>query len=157
MSTHTYRASAFLEAAARLGISVVVGTEQEQALAQINPAGHLVVDFHDLEGATDQIVEFASKYPPAAIVSTDDDGVVLAAMASDALALSHNPVIGVRAARDKYRTRQALARAGMRTPEYWRFSIEDDPGDAAQAVSYPCVVKPLALSASRGVMRADTP
>ena len=157
MSTHTYRAGAFLEAAARLGLSVVVGTEQEQALAHINPEGHLLVDFHDLEGATDQIVEFASRYPPAAIVSTDDEGVVLAAMASDALALSHNPMIGVRAARDKYQTRRALAAAGMRVPDYWRFSIEDDPGGASQAVSYPCVVKPLALSASQGVMRADTP
>jgi biotin carboxylase len=43
----------------------------------------------------------------------------------------------------------------MRTPEYQRFSVDDDPGDVAQQVSYPCVVKPLALAASRGVMRAD--
>ena len=157
MVTQTYRASAFLEAASRLNLPVAVGSEETQVLAHLNPGGHLQVDFHDLEGATDQIVEFAQEYPLDAIVSTDDDGVVLAAMASDALGLSHSPVLAVRAARDKYQTRQALTAAGMRTPEYQRFSVDDDPGEVAQRVSYPCVVKPLALAASRGVMRADNP
>ena len=157
MATQTYRASAFLEAASRLNLPVAVGSEETQVLAHLNPGGILRVDFHDLEGATDQIVEFASEYPLKAIVSTDDDGVVLAAMASDALGLSHNPLVAVRAARDKYQTRQALAAAGMRTPEYRRFSVDDDPVEIAPRVDYPCVVKPLALAASRGVMRADDP
>jgi biotin carboxylase len=140
-----------------MDLTVAVGSEETQVLAHLNPSGNLQVDFHDLEGATDRIVEFASEYPIKAIVSTDDDGVLLAAMASDALGLSHNPLVAVRAARDKYQTRQALAGAGMRTPKYKRFSVDDDPGEVAKQVSYPCVVKPLALAASRGVMRADDP
>ena len=63
MATQTYRASAFLEAASRLDIPVAVGSEQPQPLAHLNPGGHLMVDFHDLEGATDQIVEFAAYRP----------------------------------------------------------------------------------------------
>jgi len=157
MATQTYRASAFLEAAARLKIPVAVGSEQPQPLAHLNPGGHLLVDFHDLEGATDRIVEFAAENPLEAILSTDDDGVLLAAMASDALGLSHNPLLAVRVARDKYQTRQALAAAGMATPKFQRFSVDDDPREAARQVSFPCVVKPLALAASRGVMRADNP
>ncbi|MGH2620251.1 MAG: ATP-grasp domain-containing protein [Anaerolineales bacterium] len=157
MATQTYRASAFLEAASRLEVPVAVGSEQPQPLAHLNPGGHLTVDFHDLEGATDRIVEFAANYPLEAILSTDDDGVVLAAMASDALGLSHNPLLAVRVARDKYQTRQALAAAGMRTPTFQRFSIDADPREAARQVSFPCVVKPLSLAASRGVMRADDP
>ena len=157
MATQTYRASAFLEAASRLDIPVAVGSEQPQPLAQLNPGGHLTVDFHDLEGATDRIVEFAANYPLDAILSTDDDGVLLAAMASEALGLSHNPLLSVRAARDKYQTRTALAAAGMRTPGFKRFSVAADPGQVAQQVKFPCVVKPLALAASRGVMRADNP
>jgi biotin carboxylase len=132
-----------------------VGSEEAPVLGHLNPSGNLQVDFHDLEGATDQIVEFASEFPLKAIVSTDDDGVVLAAMASDALGLSHNPLVAVRASRDKYQTRKALAAAGMLTPQFERYSIADDPTEVAKQVSYPCVVKPLALSASRGVMRAD--
>jgi biotin carboxylase len=157
MATQTYRASAFLEAASRLDLTVAVGSEETPVLGHLNPSGNLQVDFHDLEGATDQIVEFASEYPLKAIVSTDDDGVVLAAMASDALGLSHNPLVAVRAARDKYQTRKALAAAGMLTPQFERYSIADDPTEVAKQVNYPCVVKPLALAASRGVMRADDP
>jgi biotin carboxylase len=157
MATHTYRAGAFLEAASRLGLAVAVGSEEAHTLTHLNPAGHLAVDFHDLEGATDRIVEFAADHPLDAIVSTDDEGVVLASMAAEALGLSHNLLVSVKTARDKYQTRQALAGAGMRTPEFRRFSIEDDPAKAARQVGYPCVVKPLALAASRGVMRADNP
>lgn len=157
MATQTYRASAFLEAASRLDLTVAVGSEEEPVLGHLNPSGNLLVDFHDLEGATDQIVEFASEYPLKAIVSTDDDGVVLAAMASDALGLSHNPLVAVRAARDKYLTRKTLVAAGMLTPQFERYLITDDPAEVAKQVNYPCVVKPLALAASRGVMRADDP
>jgi len=157
MATQTYRAGAFLEAASRLELPVAVGSEEVQPLAHLNPAGHLTIDFHDLEGATDRIVEFATKYPLDAILSPDDDGVLLAAMASEALGLSHTPLLAVRVARDKFQTRQALAAAGMRTPEFRRFSIEADPTQVAQQVKFPCVVKPLALAASRGVMRVDSP
>jgi biotin carboxylase len=35
--------------------------------------------------------------------------------------------------------------------------IESDPSEAAALVDFPCVLKPLGLSASRGVIRADDP
>jgi len=83
--------------------------------------------------------------------------VILAAMAARALGLPHNPVEAVRSARDKHRTRETLAKGGLLTPPFARFSIDDDPDEAAHAVVYPCVLKPLSLSASRGVIRADDP
>ena len=112
MATQTYRASAFLEAASRLDLTVAVGSEETPVLGHLNPSGNLLVDFHDLEGATDQIVEFASEYPLKAIVSTDDDGVVLAAMASDALGLSHNPLVAVRLHATNTRRVKCLPRPG---------------------------------------------
>ena len=157
MPTQTYRASAFLKAAAELGLEVVVGTEQEQVLAHLNPAGYLAVDFHELEGATDKIVAYAQDNPLQAIIAAEDDGVLLAAMASDALALKHNSLLAVRSARNKYQTRKVLSAAGMRTPEFQRFAITDKPERIAEKFSYPAVVKPLALSASRGVMRVNNP
>ena len=51
--THTYRASAFLEAAARLGIDVVIGSEQAHVLSGDNPGGFMALDFQDLEAATE--------------------------------------------------------------------------------------------------------
>jgi biotin carboxylase len=43
----------------------------------------------------------------------------------------------------------------MRVPWYVRFKAHADEHQAARAVPYPCVLKPLGLSASRGVIRAN--
>jgi formate-dependent phosphoribosylglycinamide formyltransferase (GAR transformylase) len=157
MTTTTYRAHAFLEAARRLEVPVVVGSERPQALAAANPAGHLTLDFQAPEAAARGIAEFATHYPIAGVVAADDDGVILAAMAAAALGLPHNPVGAVTAARNKYRMRQILADAGLRCPRFQRFAVDNDPAAIAPQVDYPCVVKPLSLSASRGVIRADDP
>ncbi|MGH8060254.1 MAG: ATP-grasp domain-containing protein, partial [Candidatus Entotheonellia bacterium] len=101
MTTTTYRANAFLEAARRLDVPVVVGSERAQALAAANPAGHLTLDFLGPEVATGQIVAFANEYPLSAIIAADDEGVVLASMDSAVLGLPHNPVDSVAAARNK--------------------------------------------------------
>lgn len=155
MTTKTYRAGAFLEAAQALNLKITVGSEEKHLFADSNPSGHLTLDFHDLEQSTSQIVEFAEDYPIDAIVSTDDEGVLLAAMASDALNLSSNRLEAVAIARNKYETRVTLSQVGLLTPKFWRFAVDIDPTQAAKQVTYPCVVKPLALSASRGVMRAN--
>jgi formate-dependent phosphoribosylglycinamide formyltransferase (GAR transformylase) len=157
MTTTTYRAQAFLDAARRLGVIVTIGSERSQVLAAVNPAGHLILDFLAPGEATRTIVEFAKAYPIDGVVAADDDGVILAAMASSALGLLHNPVEAVAAARNKYRMRQILSASGIPCPRFWRFRIDDDPAAMARHVEYPCVVKPLSLSASRGVIRADDP
>jgi formate-dependent phosphoribosylglycinamide formyltransferase (GAR transformylase) len=157
MTTTTYRAQAFLDAARRLDIPVTVGSERSQALAAVNPAGHLILDFAAPEEAIRTIVEFAKAHPIGGVVAADDDGVILAAMASSALGLPHNPVEAVAAARNKYRMRQILSETGIPCPRFWRFPIDDDPVAMARRVEYPCVIKPLSLSASRGVIRVDDP
>jgi biotin carboxylase len=52
--------------------------------------------------------------------------------------------------------REALARGGVRQPGFAVFSVTDDPQAVAARARFPCVLKPLVLSASRGVIRADT-
>jgi biotin carboxylase len=63
----------------------------------------------------------------------------------------------VAATRNKHRLRLLLSQAGLLSPPFSRFDINDDPVQVAQQVPFPCVVKPLCLSASRGVMRANNP
>src|SRR5262245_36559465 len=157
MTTTTYRAHAFLEAAKRLDVPVTVGSERPQVLASANPAGHLTLDFEAPEEALRTIIEVAKAYPISGVVAAADDGVIMAAMASAALGLPHNSVEAVAAARNKYRMRQILVDVGIRSPRFWRFPIDDDPAAMARQVDYPCVLKPLSLSASRGVIRADDP
>ena len=157
MTTTTYRAHDFLEAARRLGIEAVVGSDREQALADLTPGKTLALDFLHPEGGTQAIIAFTKNRSLDAIVAVDDDGALVAATASEALGLSHNSVASMSAARNKHRMRQMLAAAGVPTPQFWCFATDVDPSEAAGQVRFPCVVKPLFLSASRGVMRADTP
>ena len=155
MPATTYRAADLIEAGARLGIGVAVGTDRHQALESVAPGGVFTLDFHDSVAALARIREFAREFPLAGVVGIEDETTVLAAEASRALGLPHNPLPAVRAARDKHRTRQLLRQAGLRVPRYWKLAVSEDPVRAAQRVDYPCVLKPLFLSASRGVIRAD--
>lgn len=155
LATTTYRAEDFLEAAQQLGVDVIVGSDQRQALADLVPDSTLELDFNDLSAGTRKVVELARRRPLDAIVSAEDDGALLAAAASAALSLPHNSPESVATARYKHLMRAALARAGVPSPGFKLFSIADDPREAAGQVEYPCVLKPVLLSASRGVIRAD--
>jgi biotin carboxylase len=155
MTATTYKAGAFLEAARRLDLAVTVGSDRPQALADLNPTGHLTLDFAASQRAVDEVVAFARLNPIRAVLATDDDGSVLAAVVAQALGLSHHPPEAVRAAGDKRLTRERLRDAGLPTPWFERIALTEDPEEVAGRLHYPCVLKPLALAGSRGVMRAD--
>lgn len=157
LSTRTYRAKAFLEAARRLGVAVVVGSERQQALARQAPHTTLTLDFRHPERAAEQIAAFAATRPLAAVVGVDDDTTLVAALAAEALGLPHNPVEAVRASRDKYVARQRFAAGGLPSPRFALVPLSADATVAAREAPYPCVLKPVALAASRGVIRADDP
>src|SRR5262249_7956415 len=59
----------------------------------------------------------------------------------------------VDAARNKRLLRERLEAAGVPQPRYRVVSVDRDP--SAMDIAFPCVVKPLILSGSRGVIRAD--
>jgi len=153
--SRTYRTHDFMTAAARLGVEVVVGSEHRPALASLMEGRQLRLDFHDLEASTQRIVAFAQSHPLAAVVAVDDAGTLLAAAAAQALGLPHNPVEAVETTRDKARMRKRFALAGLPTPRFTTTDIDDDPQAAASRVRYPCVLKPLDLSGSQGVIKVD--
>ena len=155
LATHTYRAEDFLAAARQLGVEVIVASNSRQALEELVPDATLEVDFADIEVGTRAIVQLAERHPLDAIVAAEDDGVLLAAAASKSLSLAHNSPESAAAARYKHLMRAALAEARVPSPAHRLFSVEDDPAAAAAKVDFPCVLKPVFLSASRGVIRAN--
>ncbi|MCZ6745034.1 MAG: ATP-grasp domain-containing protein [Alphaproteobacteria bacterium] len=155
--TTSYRVADFLDAAHSLGVEVAVGSNRRQVLEALAAGRTVTLDFHDLEKGVGQIVAYADEYPLKAIVAVDEEVTVLAAKASEALGLPHNAPDAVAAARNKYRMRTRLANSGLASPEFRLLSTGDDAERAARMSFYPCVLKPLALSASRGVIRADDP
>jgi biotin carboxylase len=156
MRTRTYRAKAFLRAAERVGIDVTVATEREQPLARLTPGTTLALDFSSPRDAQERVRELAAEYPLEAVVGVDDDTTVIAAQLAAALGLPHNPVEAVKAARYKDVMRLALSEAqGVLSPAFWLLALDEDPTPFATRASYPLVLKPLSLAASRGVIRAD--
>ena len=154
--TTSYRVADFMAAAAGLDADLVVGSNQRPVLEQFAAERSLALDFSDIAEGCRQIQAYAADYPLAAILGVDDETLLLAATASAALGLVHNSPESVIATRNKYRFRSALANAGPPSPEFRLMNLDtDDPARAARLAPYPCVLKPLALAASRGVIRAD--
>ncbi len=151
----SYRAHDFMMAAEGLGVEVVVGSDQDAILAEISGGGTLSVDFKDIARGVADIAAFAERHPMDAIVPVDDGANILAAAAAQALGLPHNDPNSVIAARNKFRFRQKMAANDLPGPEFRLVSLDDDPGKIAREVPYPCVLKPLTLAMSRGVIRAD--
>jgi biotin carboxylase len=157
LPTTTYRTPDFLEAARRLGVEVTVASEEASTMEKFNPEGLLALDFDDPEAAAARAVEFARRSPVDAVLGVDDDSTIAAAAIASALGLPHNPIAAVLAARHKATMRGALARAAVAQPAYRVFRVEEGPGRAALVITFPCVLKPTFLAASRGVIRANDP
>ena len=157
LPTKTYRAKAFLSAASQLGVAVAIGSDQPQTLSELSPRKSLVINFNQPENATKQIVAFAQTHPIDAVVGVDDDTTILVSMVSKALSLPHNSVESARTTRSKYQMRKVLATGGIPSPHFELVSVSGDPAEIATGVNFPCVLKPLSLSASRGVIRANNP
>jgi len=146
-----------VEAARQIGVELTVASEQPSTLEAANPAGFLTLDFEQPERAADAVRMFAKQYPVNGVVGVDDKTAVVAAAIATKLTLKGNPVHAAIAASDKYLQRELLAEAAVPIPRFLLRSLEDDPATVANSISYPCVLKPVRLSASRGVIRADNP
>jgi len=88
-------------------------------------------------------------------VGVDEEGVMAAALGAERLGLPHNPPAAVARTRDKAAMRRALAQASVPQPRFALLPCGADVAAVAREVGLPCVVKPLGLWGSRGVIRAD--
>lgn len=167
LPSSTYRAADFIAAARQLGAEVIVASDADLPAPTDGEGGgatdarvrSLVLDLDDSSAAADAIVAADRRTPLDAVVAVDDRGVVAAAAAAQRLGLPHAAPEAVAAARDKLRMRRLLDLAEVPQPAFAAVDPRDPAAavDAARQVGFPCVVKPTALSTSRGVIRADDP
>ncbi len=151
----TYRAADFLTAAGRMGLDLVIGSDGALPLG-----GHPVVHVSptDLPGSISQIMALGKRFD--AVVAADTPMLVLAAVVAQRLGLPHNPVQAVIAANDKAGKRLRWAAAAVPQPKFQIVpagASENSLRQAAAEVGCPCVVKAVSLSASQGILRADSP
>jgi len=151
-ATTGYQTRIFADAAKRLGLGVTLATDRCHVLEDPWGDNAIPVRFEDPLASRDAVVGLG---PFDAIVAVADRPTLAAALAAEALGIPYNSPASVTAARDKYRARQLYQAAGLPVPAFERLRLDEDPGAAAGRASYPCVLKPLGLSASRGVIRAN--
>ncbi len=157
LPSSTYRAEAFLDAATKLGLDVTLGLEPTAVLPDRPPSEWLSLKFGETDSCCAAVKAYSSTSPIDAVVGVDDRTALLAAHIAAVLGLPHNSVESVAAAGNKHRMRTLLHRFGVPVPRFTRLSINDDPGVVAERITYPSVLKPMALSASCGVIRVNTP
>ncbi|HUF93374.1 MAG TPA: ATP-grasp domain-containing protein [Candidatus Limnocylindria bacterium] len=155
LPTRTYRTEAFVDAARTLGVDLVCASERPSTLESLTPDTLMTLDFADPDGAAAAVTAWSATRPLAAVVGVDDATTAAAAAIAERLGLKSNALAAVTAARDKFQMRQCLAAAGVPVPRFRRIAIADDLLLASRRVAFPCVLKPLALSASRGVIRVN--
>lgn len=156
-TTTGYEAREFVRTARHLGVETVLGSDRCDVLDDPWEDDAVPLRFERPREAAQRIVDSAAQRPITAILPVGDTPLLSAAMASRNLGLLHNSPHAVSASRNKYLMRRRLQTAGERVPAFRCFPVQTDPQRVQHEVPYPCVVKPLALSASRGVMRANTP
>lgn len=152
--SQSYRIGAYLNAAREMGVDVEIASPTKHSLIRELAEG-LHIDLDDPQKSLEIISRAARSSPYDGIIATDDATVELAAQVADRLGLSFNSVPSSRLARRKDLARDCLGNAGLPVPQYRLVSLLDDLATQIEGFPFPCVVKPLNLSASRGVIRAD--
>lgn len=154
--SHTtgYQLRAFNDAAEAQGVQLAFATDRCHRLDDPWQDHAVAVRFYDVEHSVDAIVRRARELPMDGVVAVGDRPVVLAARAAEALGIRWHSVTGAEVSTDKRRSRAALAAAGLPAPRFERIGI-----DAARPSTLdprtPLVLKPVGLSGSRGVIRAN--
>lgn len=151
-ATTGYQTRAFAEAAERLGFDLVLATDRCHVLDDPWGDHALALRFEDPDGAAGVI---AAGTRVDGIVAVGDRSAYIASLAAERMGIRYSAPDAVRACRDKFLARERFRDAGLLTPRFHRIELDEDPHPAAETAQYPCVLKPLGLSASRGVIRAN--
>ncbi len=149
-ATTGYQTTVFAETAKSMGLDLVLATDRCHILPDPWGDQAIPIRFEDPESAASTLAKIQPK--PEAIVAVGDRPTYIAALAARHLGLPYNPPESVAAAKNKFQARERFRQAGMQVPAYIRIPLTTTK---APKVNYPCVLKPLGLSASRGVIRAN--
>jgi len=138
-----YQTRAFVDAGARLGYTIQLATDRCHNLADPWGDGALALDFDHPEPLDGERFD--------GIVAAGDIPAHVASVIANGLNLRFHPPVAVATARNKYEARLRFAAAGLPVPRFQRIPLTDP----VRPAKYPVVLKPLGLSASRGVIRAN--
>src|SRR6266478_3581487 len=157
-----YQTRSFDAAARKLGVELAFVTDRCHQLEDPWGDRAIAVHFESPEVAAYTVLEEVrrnSQRPNGqrvdGILGLGDRPAVAAAYVARGLGLTYNHPAAVEACRSKLRMRELFRDAGLRVPWFRAVALQPAPEPALLGISYPCVLKPLSLSASTGVIRAN--
>jgi len=155
-----YQTRSFAETAHKLGARVFFATDRCDRLD--NPWGDsaIAARFEKPQEAAAAILEALPGLTGDsvdAVLALGDRPTVTAAYVARALGLPGNHPLAAMACRSKLRQREVFQAAGLPVPWFRAFPIRPAPEWALAGIHFPCVLKPLGLTASQGVIRANAP
>jgi biotin carboxylase len=156
-ATTGYQTRSFAEAARRHGIAVTLATDRCHILEDPWRDNAIPVRFEEPRESADALAEAVRDLAVDAVVAVADRPTLLAALTAEKLGIPWHPPGAVSICRDKHRMREVFATAGMLVPRNFRAPLDAYVHAVARDAFYPCVLKPLGFSASRGVIRANDP
>ena len=151
----SYRTASFIRAGERLGVRTVVASNSRLGLSPTGRPG-VEIDFSDPQIAVERVRQFHARDPISAVLGVEDASLEIAASVAQVLSLKSNKPQAIQDARLKHQCRKILATAGLLSPTYRVLEPEEMiDSEWVGECEFPCVVKPVSLSGSRGVIRAD--
>jgi len=150
-----YQTRSFQTAAEKLGVELAYVTDRCSHLDDPWNDHALPVHFELPEGAAGAVLERERGLAVDGVIAVGDRPTVAAAYVARGLGLTHNHPASVEACRSKLRMREVLRDAGMPVPWFRAVPLDPLPEPALLGIRFPCVLKPISLSASQGVVRAN--
>jgi len=150
-----YQTRSFQAAADKLRVQIAYVTDRCGRLDDPWNDHALAVHFELPEGAAGRVLEAQRGHAVDGVLAVGDRPTIAAAYVARRLGLAHNHPASVEASRSKVRMREVLRDAGVQVPWFRGVKLEPLPEPSLLDIRYPCVLKPLSLSASQGVVRAN--
>ena len=152
-----YQTRSFDAAARKLGVDLAFVTDRCHQLDDPWGDRAIAAHFEAPESAAYTVLEEVRRSDESldGILALGDRPAVAAAFVARGLGLTYNHPLTVEACRSKLRMREVFRDAGLLVPWFRAVALQPAPEPALLGISYPCVLKPLSLSASTGVIRAN--
>jgi biotin carboxylase len=150
-----YQTGSFDTAAQKLGVELVFVTDRCMRLDDPWNDQALAVHFEAPDSAAGAVLEAQRGLKVDGILALGDRPVPAAARVARGLGIPYNHPASVEACRNKLRTREVFRDAGLPVPWFHTASLNPTLEPALLGIRYPCVLKPLSLSASQGVVRVN--
>jgi len=137
-----------------MGLNVLIASRGKYSLISEVYEG-LHVDLEDHDAAIELIIKKSQSSNIVGVLGSDDSTVELASKVASTLNLPHNPHQAARLTTRKDLARAHLSLDNCAVPLHCLVCLKDPLNRQIAGLPWPCVIKPLNLSASRGVIKVN--